>query len=866
MGFCLKRKYTGNKRNEIVFPLGGIGSGSVGIDGTGRFLDWEIFNRPAKGTINGNSHFGIKVEENGHLLSAKVMNSDLLGSRSGRYVSHTKHSGYGYGPFISQLCGLPHFRDSEFYGEYPLAAINFIDEDFPGEVSLRAFNPFIPSNDKDSSLPAAFFVAEVSNNTDRTLTYTFELSVNNPAESHHINNLVKKDSFQGIFLSDDNMNSEDPNYGGVAFGTPVTDDLQVQQYWYRGAWFDNLGVFWQDFTAEKELKNRIYELTEKPIDDIATIAVKATVEPGKTFSQKFILTWYYPNAYNYWSPENPDPKVESFNRTPWKNYYATIFSSAADVAEYAIKNWDRLEKQTIRFHDALYSSTLPDVALEAISANMAILKSSTVLRLTDGQFYGFEGTQTNSGSCEGSCTHVWNYAFALPFLFPSLERSMRELDYTYNMNNDGGMAFRLQLPLGKTRSNFRPCVDGQMGGIIKTYREWKISGNTEWLKRWWPKVKSSLEYAWNPESREKWDPEKKGYITGRQHHTLDMELFGPDAWLNNFYNGALLAAAEMAKAVGDPDADTYIKLADNCRKYTDTELFNGEYYYQKIDIRDKSILEPYANDMALKGGTILEAYWNDEAKQIKYQIAEGCDIDQIFAQLMCELVGIGEYLNRDNVNTALNSIYKYNYKPSMRDHYNPCRIFSMNDESGMVICEWPEGKEKPIIPVPYSEETMHGFEYQAAIHMIMHDMEDKGLNVIKSIRDRYDGEYRNPWGEFECGSNYARSMVSYALLLAYSGFKYDMCEKKMGMMPLHSGTYFWALDGAWGLMTCNDAGAEINVKYGIINIKELICPKTDLISHVYHNSKEVDFTVQKDTVILNDSIELSEGDMLKAIV
>ena len=63
---------------------------------------------------------------------------------------------------------------------------------------------------------------------------------------------------------------------------------------------------------------------------------------------------------------------------------------------------------------------------------------------------------------------------------------MRELDYTWNFQPDGGLGFRLQLPLGREATGFRACVDGQMGGVIKMYREWKISGDTGWLRRWFP--------------------------------------------------------------------------------------------------------------------------------------------------------------------------------------------------------------------------------------------------------------------------------------------------------------------------------------------------------------------------------------------
>lgn len=866
----MKKVYKGVKRQEISFPLGGIGSGCIGLDGTGRLRDWEIFNRPAKGSINGFSHFGVKAESQGAVVDARIMNSDLLGSYMGRYVENKGHSGYGYGPSRYLLSGVPHFRDSEFAGEFPLAQVRFIDDTFPGDVSLDAFNPFIPSNDADSSIPAAFFTAQVRNTTDRELTYTFELSVNNPSKRRHIHRRVDGEAFHGIALDDDFKDDLHQDFGGIAFGVGKADPIQVQQYWYRGSWFDNLGIFWQDFTAPGEIRNRVYEGEETADfsvrEDVATIAVRASVAPGQCWRQRFVIGWYYPNAINYWSqtPCNHDDPCCKDNHT-WKNYYAKLFGSATEVADYAFRHWDRLEEETLRFHDALYASDLPEAALEAVSANLSTLKSPTVLRLTEGGFYGFEGCQCDCGSCEGSCTHVWNYAFALPFLFPKLERSMRELDYTYNQNEDGGMPFRLQLPLGKARSKFRPCVDGQMGGILKTYREWKLCGSDEWLRDWWPKVKKSLEYAWAPTNVDRWDPERSGVITGRQHHTLDMELFGPNSWLNGFYVGALKAASEMAEAMGEPEnARLYSELSQKGRAYIDTQLFNGEYYHQKVDIRDIHVLDPYVDGSVLTGGSTVGAYWSDEAKQLKYQIGEGCGVDQVLAQWMCELCGVGEILDPEKVRSALKAIFRHNFKPSLRNHFNPCRIYGLNDESGLVICDWPEGKEKPVVPIPYAEEVMHGFEYQAAVHMILNGMEQEGMTVVRGIRNRYDGEKRNPWNEMECGSNYARSMASYGLLLAYSGFQFDMRKGRMGMKPLHPGRYFWSVDGAWGTAHSDEQGDVLRAEYGRLQLQEWVVPDAGRVREVILNGRRVAFEAVDGALRLAEPVCLCQGDQLKA--
>ena len=99
------------------------------------------------------------------------------------------------------------------------------------------------------------------------------------------------------------------------------------------------------------------------------------------------------------------------------------------------------------------------------------------MRLEDGTFYGFEGCHCTCGCCEGSCTHVWNYAQALPFLFPRLARSMREVDFAYNQTSTGGMPFRLQLPLG-----LRASEEGRAGlhaFLNKTAPAWQAAAASD---------------------------------------------------------------------------------------------------------------------------------------------------------------------------------------------------------------------------------------------------------------------------------------------------------------------------------------------------------------------------------------------------
>ena len=822
-------EYKARKTNLISFPLGGIGSGCIGLAGNGRLIDWEIFNRPAKGSMNGFSHFAIKAEANGKVLDTRILNSDLKPPFQGD--GGANFQGIGFGPARMTMAGMPHFEDSSFNGEYPFANLELLGKNFPGKVKLTAFNPLIPLNSNDSSIPAAFFEFEIKNTAKNTISYTVSGTIKNPQSKYGsaVNTFSKDKGISLMTASSTALPKTDVNFGELCLATD-TKDVSFQEYWYRGAWFDNLTLFWKDFSGFGPLKNRrCRTIKEYKNDDHATLAGKVNIRPGKKKTIRFVLSWNFPNCENYWDKAacNCAGECAPGKARTWKNYYALLFKDAKASAVYSLKEWKRLYSRTLAYKEALFSSTLPAPVLDAVSANISILKSPTCLRLEDGSFYAWEGCHASEGCCYGSCTHVWNYAYALPFLFPDLERSMRNLNFKYNQREDGGLVFRLALPLGSKRTAFRPCADGQFGDIIKMYREWKISGNDKWLKGHWPAIKKAVEFAWAETNTDKWDADRDGILEGRQHHTLDMELFGPNSWLSGFYLAALKAAAEIAESLQEPGtALEYRALFEKGRAYANKYLFNGEYFQQNIDLEDRRLLEKYTGkDKTLLGTTALQAYWDREHKEIKYQLGEGCGIDQVSAQWHANLCGLGEIFEKGLVKKALASIYKYNFKSSMRDFTNPCRLYCLNDEAGTVIAEYPKGKRKPLVPAPYAEETMHGFEYAAASHMIQEGLVKEGLKLAGAVRARYDGEKRNPWNEFECGSNYARSMASYALLLSLSGFKYDMRSKMLGFDPKLNvkGAFkcFWSIDGAFGTVKIKKTGAELSVLGGNLELKEL---------------------------------------------
>ena len=315
-------------------------------------------------------------------------------------------------------------------------------------------------------------------------------------------------------------------------------------------------------------------------------------------------------------------------------------------------------------------------------------------------------------------------------------------------------------------------------------------------------------------------------LSGRQHQTLDMELFNPNSWLCSIYVAALLAASEMAAALGEQDfADTCGELGRNGAKYIDDKLFNGRWFVQDIDLSDKSVLAPF--DTGRKAGVLadgfMETYWSDEHSELKYQMGEGCITDQILGQWHAEVAGLGGFLDDGKVTAALKAVHANNFLPSLENHFNPCRNYAYEDEGGLLVATYPEGIRQPMVAAPYAEEVWTGIEYMSASHMIMRGLVEEGLDIVRAARDRHDGSRRNPWNDIECGSYYARSMSAWQLVNAWAGLSVDLVAGRIGFAPKAEGDFvlFWSAGNGYGQLTSHAGKLTLSLLGGSLDVSEI---------------------------------------------
>lgn len=742
---------------------------------------------------------------------------------------------FGQGADATTMNGFPHFEYNDFNAEYPFANLNFRDKNFPANIKLTAFNPIIPLDSKNSSIPAAFFEIEFENTYSKYLNFQAAFSVCNPFSKSQNKNVCKG---KGITMFDAENTENNLTL------TADKGEITVCDYWYRGwrnsFYKDNIRTFWNEFSKSLPIKCRNYK--EIGQNDHCTVCAAINVAPNAKKSVRFVLTRSIPQCTHYWGDKSG---------YTWKNYYATIFQNSLQSAAYSVENFNMLYSETLEFTNALYGSDVDESIKQAVSSALSVIKSPTVMRLENGDLYGWERVNSHDGSCEGLCQHVWNYAYVLCYLFPDLEMGIRNNTLKYGVFESGETTFRLPIPfereyyinLFSPGEKFVPCVDGHMGEVIKVYHEWKLSGKTEWLAEKLDTVKKLIRFAYSPQNKCRWDANRSGVIAGRQHHTLDTELFGANAWLEGFYLAALKAGAQMAQALNDTTAQKeFSALFESGYNYTDKNLWNGEYYIQETDLSNNKIPKKFG---------CSEIFENAETGEINYQFKNGCMIDQCVAQWHSKLVGLGNVFDSEKIKTAVLSIYRNNFKQSFRNFPNPWRLFAINDEGGTVMCSYPNTVGTPKNPLPYSEEVMSRFEYAFAGLLIANNFQSEAENVVRAVRARYNGENRNPFNDIECGSNYARSMAAYSLLPLSLGFTADLASGIIGFAPKINKDNFnciWNTATAYENYYENKKEIVITVIRGDLEISSIKLPQISEISSFEINSRLTDYSFNNSVV------------------
>ena len=76
-GWPVIRSYDEHHLDRVSLPVGGIGTGTIGLGGRGDLRDFELGNRPAKGFRPDTAFFALRVARPGSSAIARVLEGPL---------------------------------------------------------------------------------------------------------------------------------------------------------------------------------------------------------------------------------------------------------------------------------------------------------------------------------------------------------------------------------------------------------------------------------------------------------------------------------------------------------------------------------------------------------------------------------------------------------------------------------------------------------------------------------------------------------------------------------------------------------------------------------------------------------------------
>jgi non-lysosomal glucosylceramidase len=833
----------------IGMPVGGICAGQVYLTGDGRLAYWDIFK-----SIGGKPEIG---DPRGLNYAAPFV----------------PQQSFAQGFALSVDGGPPRrlddtgFAQVRFEGTYPMARVLYLDDASPVVAELEAYSPFIPLEPEDSALPVTIMSYSLINRSERRVSVDIAGWLENaacpfepPAEAGQRFN-VARDARSGVILD-----------CGV--------DIEAQYSKLEGIGSMSMALVGASNTDRLALAlpcgpdifARVFSGTEGSQSGEARFGMRdrravsasrrVVLEPGQTTEVTFLVAWHFPRYSKgkmFFSTMDDIEGLEQLRRN-----YAKRFASSGEVAQYVLDQFARLRDLTRRWVRTWNDSTLPHWFLNRTFANTSTLATQTCHWFDNDRFYGWEGVY----SCPGTCQHVWHYAQAVSRLFPSLERGLREhIDYGIAFGNDGSLAYRAEASAHgdmycKVPAEKFFAADGQLGTILRVYREHRMTADDGFLRRLWPRVRQSMRFMMDR------DADGDGLLDGPQYNTLDTNWYGSIPSISSLFLAALAAAREMALEMGDPSFAAECDARLQCGSQSFDSLYNGEYYVHHADPTHPEALD----------------------------LGEGCFIDQVIGQSFAFQAGAGRILPADRTQSALRALFTYNFSPDVgvyRHRFTRLkggRWYAMPGEAGLIMCTWPRddldqrGKRSEalgfgVTSEAYLNECMTGFEYQVASHMVAEGLIDEGLTIVRAIHERYHPSKRNPYNEIECGDHYARAMASYGVFISACGFEYHGPRGYLSFDPKISPDRFKAAFTAaegWGsIEQIVDIGvqrASITVAHGQLQLSrmELRCPadvtEKSLFSAVTFDGSPVTASVRvaggRVCVEFNERLVVREGGKL----
>ena len=395
-------KKSKNELRYIGMPVGGICCGSVYLGGDGRLWLWDIFNQNQFGVITKVLPVklpGFNLNEINNMAGALYLEplTNVSPLQQGFALSIKQN-----GTAIVKRLHQDDWDEVTFEATYPVARITYTAKNLPLQVSVEAFSPFIPGNDKDSGLPVTIQSITIKNLSHNpveldVMGWLENKMLVNTGNVHkdfvRINKVSENKTYKGIALqciTDNKDLAKAPDYGDMFFGIVGG----------KGVCIDNVNVSTDKSAAI--LKGLVTASDNSPVAGIITTH---QLKPGQEVKNDFIIAWYTPNLSFYSNGNSQGMTVQDSEY----QYYTSHFENVEAVTAYLATNYQTLKHQTLLWKNTFYDSTLPWWFLERTFMNVTGLVHYACWSHAIDLIHYFAGPIAEISALQGQTEHGMSF-------------------------------------------------------------------------------------------------------------------------------------------------------------------------------------------------------------------------------------------------------------------------------------------------------------------------------------------------------------------------------------------------------------------------------------------------------------------------
>lgn len=636
-------------------PVGGFGAGTFSRTYRGDFAHWHM---------KGGVHKYQTVYANQFAMYQKAE-----GASAG--VAQVLASVHPDGDGLSSWKWDYPVGAGDYYSLYPKSWFDYKWDKFPAHVVLEQFSPILPDNYRETSLPVAVYRWHAENPTNQAVTVSVMLSwtnmvgwfrnfnrdLNGHLDAGNFNHFEARDGVKALILDRKRSAAVENEWDGqFAIATADTPGVDVTYHttFYPG--FPSAEV-WTPFAKDGRLDNSDLQWTSSDEQLAGAIAVRFTLKPGEKKVVPMVIAWDL-------------PIVQFGSGRKWYRHYTDFYgtngTNAFQIAADGLRN-------APQWSDAIDAWQAPYVNDESKPLWYRGALFNELYTIADtGSFWGRPvGSDANTRETF-AFMECFDYAYfatldvrfygSMPLIkfWPDLDKQeLRQFADTVPINmpdkygwiwktqETHSLAFRERKTKGAVPHDlgvpqedpfFLPnqfswqdtngWKDLNSKFVLMVYRDYVLTGkkDAEFLRYSWPAVQEALEYLKKYDRNGDGVPENDGYPDQTYD---DWVVRGESAYCGGLWLGALRAAEEMARALGDSvAAEKYHGLFTKAQASYIKKLWNGSYFSYD---------------------TMSEYRDNIQA-------------DQLAGQWYATSIGLGDLVPPDMQKKALRRIFDYNVR------------------------------------------------------------------------------------------------------------------------------------------------------------------------------------------------------------